>query len=191
MKTSSKWIIGIAAALTIVGGGRLVAYALVQPTTVEVTGDTMDPTPGPAPTSTVPPAALPDGTIDGYISIDPSSPGTIAVDTVEILTGQAAHDAAVEAGIITEDEDLPNDMYIANDDRTSVPLGLHDDAGIEMVSGDTPGTVVSVTAGQLAELYEGSYDGPAVYGVVAGQPILMSIAIEGGSVTQLQAVYLP
>jgi hypothetical protein len=191
MKTSTKWIIAIGTVVAMLGGGALTALAVMQPTTRDVGGNPGDPEPTSTPPTTGAPVALPDGTLVGRVTIDPSAPFTLTIDEVEILTGQAAHDAAVDAGIITEDEDLPNDMFIANPDDSATEASLTDEAVVEMLSGETPGTFLTVTVAELAALIDGSYSGAPVYGVAAGEPILMTITIESGAITALQAVYLP
>jgi hypothetical protein len=82
-------------------------------------------------------------------------------------------------------------MFVANPDASSVEISLAAGAVIEMLSGATPGTYLTVSADQLAALVDGSYSGPPVYGVVAGEPILMTVTVEGGAVAVLEAVYLP
>ena len=62
---------------------------------------------------------LPNGNIKamGYIDEVWEEGGTryISIDYAEMLTGQEAVDAAVEAGYIAPGEDLPNDYFIRND----------------------------------------------------------------------------
>ena len=62
---------------------------------------------------------LPNGNIKamGYIDEVWEEGGTryISIDYAEMLTGQEAMDAAVEAGYIAPGEDLPNDYFIRND----------------------------------------------------------------------------
>ncbi|MBN1319891.1 MAG: hypothetical protein JXA87_03525 [Thermoleophilia bacterium] len=61
---------------------------------------------------------LPDGTIKGMGFIDRvwEADGVryLSIDYAEMLTGEEARQAAVEAGEIGPDEDLPNDYYIRN-----------------------------------------------------------------------------
>ncbi|MCX8032495.1 MAG: hypothetical protein N3B14_03745 [Thermoleophilia bacterium] len=61
---------------------------------------------------------LADGTIKamGFIDRVWESGGTryISIDYAEMLTGEEARQAAIEAGEIGPDEDLPNDYYIRN-----------------------------------------------------------------------------
>lgn len=137
----------------------------MQPVTREVGGHPGDPVP-----ISIPP---------GWVTVDPGLPDSLTVDEVKILTGEAAHDAAVDAGIITEDDDLPNDMFIANPDESLVAVSLAGDAAIEIFRRTPPGALVSVTASKLAALVDGSYTGAPVYGVVPGDPMLMTITIEG------------
>jgi hypothetical protein len=48
-----------------------------------------------------------------------------------------------------------------------------------------------VTVSELMALYEGTYSGPPVYGIVPGTPIAMNVTISDGLVTSAGAVYLP
>jgi hypothetical protein len=116
---------------------------------------------------------------------------TLGVDLAEMLTGQAAHDAAVEAGVISEDEDLPNDFFIDNPESVYELVYLADSPEITVLSGDDPSERLIIDVDQLVALYEGSYAGPPVYGIVAGEPIVMDLFIRDGLVADADAVYLP
>ena len=79
---------------------------------------------------------LPNGNIKamGYIDEVWEEGGTryISIDYAEMLTGQEAMDAAVEAGYIAPGEDLPNDYFIRNDNPqkrefTVADVRLHHD----------------------------------------------------------------
>ncbi|MGD2064706.1 MAG: hypothetical protein PVF51_14155 [Nitrospirota bacterium] len=186
MGASTKWIVTLAVATALVVGGALAAMAGANdedPTTAPTTTTT--------PTTTPPVAGLRDGETTGWVTIDPSAPGMLTVDQVDILTGRDAHDAAVNAGVINADEDLPNDMFIDNPDDETVEISLSDDAVITMISAITPDETVGVSFTDLVSLIDGTYAGTPIYGVVPGAPVLMSITIDGGSATSVSAVYLP
>ncbi len=61
---------------------------------------------------------LADGTIKGMGFIDAvweeGGVRYLSIDYAEMLTGEEARQAAIEAGVIGPDEDLPNDYYIRN-----------------------------------------------------------------------------
>ena len=77
---------------------------------------------------------LPNGNIKamGYIDAVWEEGGTryISIDYAEMLTGQEAVDAAVEAGYIAPGEDLPNDYFIRNDNPQKREFTVADDASI-------------------------------------------------------------
>jgi hypothetical protein len=108
-----------------------------------------------------------------------------------MLTGQAAHDAAVEAGVISEGEELPNDFFIDNPESVVELVHFTDSPAITVLSGDDPGERLVVDVSQLVALFEGSYVGPPVYGIPAGEPIVMDLVIRDGLVASADAVYLP
>jgi hypothetical protein len=110
------------------------------------------------------------------------------VNLAKMLTGQAAHDAAVGAGVITGAEDLPNDFFIQSTDSVWGPLHLADAAAISMISSTDVTQNLQIDAEEPADLYDGAYRGSDVYGVVPGQPIVMNLSIRGGLVTELSAV---
>jgi hypothetical protein len=93
--------------------------------------------------------------------------------------------------LISEDEDLPNDFFIANPDPRVFTNPLADDAVISVISGDDPGREIRVSSEELTALFNGSYSGEPVYGIVPDQPIVMNITVTGGEVTSARAVYLP
>lgn len=143
-------------------------------------------------TTSRPAAPISDGTHFGYVIVAVADDGfEVHFDEAAMLSGQAAHDAAVEAGVIEEDEDLPNDFFIANDDESLVEVPLAADALVEVISAEDPGVMAEVDSAGLMALFTDTYDGPPVYGIVPGEPIVMNLEIEGGVVTAAQAVYLP
>lgn len=187
MKTSTKWLIGILGILALGGLALALGVLSLFPTNVEIDPTPVDPTPEPVE------AAIPDGDWFGLVTVVRDSQGkiTLGVDLAEMLTGQEAHDAAVDAGVITEDEDLPNDFFIANPETKVEVMDLEDGASIEVISSDDVSTSLVIDAEQLYALYEGTYTGTDIYGIAPGQPIAMDITVSDGLVTALSAIYLP
>lgn len=134
-----------------------------------------------------------DGEWFAFVTVGTDESGAIVpgVDLAEMLSGQEAHDAAVEAGVITEDEDLPNDFFIRNEAVVLELMKFSDDAEIKVISAVDVSSYVDVTAEQLVALYNGTYVGSEVYGVAVGQPIAMDIVVENGEIVSAVAVYLP
>jgi hypothetical protein len=175
---------------------RLMASLAMAGLLVGCATDAGEPTPTtqPTPTTEAPgEPALADGEYFGFVTVgrDESGEITLGVDLAEMLTGEEAREAAVEAGDIEEGEDLPNDFFIANPDIVMELVDIADDAEITVISGSDTSQSITVDTVQLESLYEGTYSGDAVYGIVAGQPIVMDLVIEGGVVTEAHAVYLP
>lgn len=176
------------AVLAVVGVG-LGVIALLLPVRTD-TGSGPDPT-----IVTEPPVvpAIPDGEWFGLVTVGEDEVGavTLGVDLAEMLTGQAAHDAAVEAGVIAEGEDLPNDFFIDNPESVLELMHLDDSAAITVLSGVNVANSLLIDAEQLVDLFEGDYVGPPVYGVLAGHPIAMNLVVTDGVVTSASAIYLP
>lgn len=184
MKTSTKWIIGIVGfALVAALAAALGVISLLFPVQRVVDGS-------PEPVVEAP---IADGDWFAFVTVGEDETGaiTLGVDLAEMLTGQEAHDAAVEAGVISPDEDLPNDFFIKNDAVVLESMHLSDSAVIEVISADDTSTHIDVTPQQLAALFNGTYVGGEVYGVAVGEPIPMDVTIEDGEVTSAVAVYLP
>lgn len=195
MKSQTKIVIGVLVALVAVTAGAVIAAAaLLQPTTVTTTdrppgGEAGDPQPSTTTTTTLIDHPIPDGEWFAWITVQNEK--TIWVDRAEILTGQEAHEAAVEAGVITEDEELPNDVFISNPDRQYEPVPFADDATVTVLSGVEPGATLEVATADLLGLYDGTYAGEPVYGIIPGEPIAMTLVLEDGLITSAEAVYLP
>lgn len=87
-------------------------------------GASTDPGEGPEPTPTIE-----DGDWFAWVTNgeDESRAMTIGVDLAEMLTGRAAHDAAVQDGVINEDEDLPNDFHVDSPEIVYEPLHFADE----------------------------------------------------------------
>lgn len=135
----------------------------------------------------VPEAALPDGATFAWLSSVTTE--DVVVDPAELLSGEAARKAAIEAGVIAEGEELPNDFFIADPDDETFTVGVASDASYELmlfVEGSPVATEVSVD--EVMQALEGS--NPDVYGVADGViPAMVTIA--DGRVTRISQVYLP
>jgi hypothetical protein len=125
------------------------------------------------------------------VGADESGAATLGVDLAEMLSGEEARLAAIEDGVISEDEDLPNDFYIDNDDTVLELVHLADDARFVLISGTDIDERVAVDADTLVALWEGTYEGDPIYGVAPGLPVAMNITITDGRISQAEAVYLP
>lgn len=203
MSTTAKWIIGIVVGIgVVVVGGVLAIVALIPVARVE--GQSPPPTVGeeapPAtedspPTTVVEPAPvadLPDGKWFGFVTVNgDNGPTLVTIDLAEILTGEEARKAAVDAGVIEEGEDVPNDFFIHDPDDEVEALTLADDAVIRVLSGMTPETYLTIDAATLESLFNGSYSGEPVYGISPDLAAPMDITVEDGFITIIESVYLP
>lgn len=180
MRASVKWGIGLVVVLA--AALSLTATLSVFPFEREADAEEPDPVP-----------ALADGRYFAMVVVGKDETGstTLGVDLAEMLSGEEARQAAVEDGVIGEDEDLPNDFYIRNPDKVYELMHTTEDAVFEMISGDDVSLTVDVDTGQLAALHQGSYVGEAIYGVVAGEPMAMDVMVSSGLVSGAKAVYLP
>lgn len=203
MNTSAKWIIGIVVGLGVVVVGGVLAIAALIPV-ARVDGDSTPPTvvdeAPPAsedtPPTTVgepaPTADLPDGNWFGFVTVDgDNGPTVVTIDIAEILSGEEARKAAVDAGVIEEGEDLPNDFFIYDPDDEIEVLTLADDVVIRVLSASTPETYLTIDASTLESLFNGSYSGEPVYGMGPDIPAPMNLTVEDGLVTLIESVYLP
>lgn len=152
--------------------------------------------PGPAepPTSSVsepPPVA--DGEHFGFVTVGTDEADNIVVgfDEALLLHGEEARQAAIDAGVIDEGEDLPNDFFIVNEEEAFELLTPDDDARFTLLSGDNPEEKVMVNLSVLKSVYDGEDIGQPIYGIAPGTPFAMTILVERGLVTQGDAVYLP
>lgn len=106
---------------------------------------------------------------------------SIAIDHVQVLSGERARAAAVEDGVLEEGQDLPNDVYV----RPGRTLSNHDVAEQVTVS------IYDCTSGcQLVEVsLEALRDGTVVpYG---GTEAVFEVTMVAGLITALTEVYLP
>ncbi len=106
-----------------------------------------------------------------------------------MLTGEEARRAAIEAGFISEGEDLPNDFFIANPDATVEVVPLSPDATYRLLlfaQGVPTETEVDYT--EFAAVLGG--DTVDVYGVADGE-LPATIVVAGGVIVSVSQVYLP
>lgn len=126
-------------------------------------------------TTTIEPGepALEDGTWFAYVTVGEDGDGamTLGIDLAEMLSGEEARGAAVEDGAIAEGEDLPNDFYIDNDDVVLELLHAAEDARFVMISGEGVTEKIQVDASLFAGIYDGTYSGDPLYGVMPQTPI--------------------
>lgn len=113
----------------------------------------------------------------------------LLVDPAELLSGEDARRAAVEAGVIEEGEDLPNDFFILDEsDETSVvPIADGADLALLLFEDGSPAET-PVDYDEFVAALDGS--NPDVYGVVDGVVPAM-ITIEGGELVSIVQTYLP
>lgn len=180
MKASVKWLVAAVILVPLALGLAAVAvfFPLQRETDVEA--------PNPS-------FALADGVHLAFVIVGEDENGvkTLGLDLARMLSGEEARDAAVEDGVIGEGEDLPNDFYIDNPDKVYELLQVNDSAVFDMISAEDVSLTVAVDLADLEALYEDTYVGSPVYGVVAGQPILMEVTVSDGLVSGAKAVYLP
>lgn len=184
MKTSTKIILAVGGLLVLLLGAVGGALGLFLPDDVEVTGTGDDPVPVED--------QLADGEWFGFVTVDGDGETiTFGIDVAEILTGQAAHDAAVDAGVIGVDEELPNDVFILDEETRVVTHTLDASAVVRVLDGNRPWVQLDVSPLELLALSDGTYAGTPVYGIVPGSPVPMNVTVAAGVVTAAEAVYLP
>lgn len=180
MRASLKW--SVAVVVIVAAALGLAASLSVFPFEREAVAEPPEPTP-----------ALADGRYFAFVMAGRGETGahSMGVDLAEMLTGEEARRAAVEHGVIGEGEDLPNDFYIDNPEIEYELFGVAEGAEFEMISGDDTSQEVGLDVDDFAALYDGSYVGPAVYGVVPLEPIAMYVTVTDGMIVIAEAVYLP
>jgi hypothetical protein len=118
--------------------------------------------------------------------------GVVSADYVQWFTGEEANVAAREDGAIPEDETVPNDYYIRNDNPQIRQLALSPAAPIVLQACFDPGpcvTTVGVTAEEWTELVGGGEpDGWTWYG---GGVLPYWLTLRDGDIVQVVEQYLP
>lgn len=113
----------------------------------------------------------------------------LVVDVAEMLTGEEARQAAIEAGFISEGEDLPNDFFIINPDDAVevVPLSPEATYRLLLFAQGVP-TETEVDYAEFAAVLSG--ETVDVYGVADGE-LPATIVVAGGVIVSVTQVYLP
>lgn len=188
MTTATKVAVGIGLALVFVTLTALAMLAALTPVT-RVTGGQIPATPTPLPAAG---QTLSDGSWFGWVRVDEASTGVeLIIDPAAMFTGAEAHAAAVAAGVIAPHEDLPNDFFIDNPDDEVFTNLVTTDATLIVRSAVDPAEQIYLTPDDLHQLFNGTYEGHLIYGIIPGQSIPMSVTISGGMVTAANQVYLP
>jgi hypothetical protein len=183
--------IAVAAAtlIGVVGFGAVAAWGVTDRT------EALDAPPTDVPGG-IPAEAIPDGQQFAFVTLA-STPDddrvVIRIDPAEMLTGTAAHDAAVEAGVIATVEELPNDIFIADPDPRTRTIALHDDAAVtvQIASAGEPLRPFEIRPGELYDAFDGALAAGAVYGIIPGEPVAMTLTVERGFVVSAAPVFLP
>jgi hypothetical protein len=113
----------------------------------------------------------------------------LLVDPAEFLSGEEARQAAVEAGVIEEGEDLPNDFFIRDESDAASVVPIAEAAGFALLlfEDGTPAET-PVDFDEFVAALDGS--NPDVYGVMDGV-IPATITIEDGEIVSVVQAYLP
>lgn len=118
--------------------------------------------------------------------------GVVSADYVQWFIGEEANVAAREDGVIPEDETVPNDYYIRNDNPQIRELTLAPEAPIVLQGCFDPGpclTTVGVPVDQWSELVSGAEpDGWTWYG---GGTLPYWLTVRDGEIIQVVEQYLP
>ncbi|HEY7564765.1 MAG TPA: hypothetical protein VIA81_07570 [Acidimicrobiia bacterium] len=140
------------------------------------------------PTAT-PGASVPTSTDEFFAFVLSAEDAELTFDPAEILTGDEAHDAAVAAGVISEDEDLPNDYFISNPEEDSQTVVLSAAGSFVLLGFDAGGAIQEVTVDR-DELITALQDGEGYYGIVVGETP-MTLVVSGGEIIAASQVYFP
>ena len=145
---------------------------------------------GSSSTTTTAGSAIADGERFGFVR--EVAAGALVFDSAEFLMGDAAIAAAREAGVIGEDEDLPNDFFIRNTDSSQETVPVDPAVTFTLVGFDSAGSLTDkeVSYADLEELFAGDADTAQVYGFVPGE-LPMTLTFAGGKVVGGVQQYLP
>lgn len=190
------------AACADVSGQPAPTVITTQPTTITtVQPATTTTTAAPTTTTTIPATLpeMPEGTREfAYVTAIEASDGAVLVtaDYAQFLTGEMANEAAREAGEIGEDETVPNDYYILNENPRLRELTVAPDAVVLlqacMVDGDCV-TQIAVSIDQWVALHAGEFpeglpDGFQWYG---RGTLPYWLILDGETVIGIEEQYLP
>lgn len=125
----------------------------------------------------------------GFIAMANASDRTIEFDDAAWLTGIPGEDAAIEAGLCTQEaraECLPNDFYIYNEDEKIVPMSLAENVAVYMVTlnAETSGVKREyVSFETFAKLISDS--------ALHWQKLPYNVSTQNGKVIMIEEVYIP
>lgn len=123
--------------------------------------------------------ALPDGEHQARVRLDGD---VVTVDLVEVLSGDAARDAAVAAGVIADGEDLPNDVYVDDADARTWSVPLASDVTISLVDCGAGCELVSVSSDDWRAGEVSPWN---------GEHALFDLTVVDGHVRTLAEIYTP
>lgn len=158
---------------TTVGASTTDTTAAVETTTTTI------------PAGTEPSAlSLPEGRYQGYFkglsdgTVEGQAVQVVAFDQVELLTGDRANEAARADGLIGDDESVPNDYYIVDDDPSTIDLPVIPDGVVTLLE---PGGAIP-RPGSIPEAAE---DPNQLYAIEV--IVVRDISL----ITATEAIYLP
>jgi hypothetical protein len=133
---------------------------------------------------------LEDGRHFGYIlEIDiEGDPPSIAFDLAEFLTGEEANEAAVEDGVISEGETVPNDYYIRNRNPMLRTLSLALDVSITVVNWEN---CCESIPGELEPFVQAFSAKDPPLGIYRGTYSPYWLTVQGGRIVAIEEQYLP
>jgi hypothetical protein len=142
-------------------------------------------------TPATPPLA--DGRYFGYVrSIAAAGkPPAIRFDRAEFLTGDAADEAAIEAGAIEAGEEVPNDYFIRNGNDLTVGLSVA--GGVEVTAVRCPTSCREGVAGDFEAFASAFADGgqKSLLDDYRGARSQSWLEVSGGEVVRIDEQYLP
>jgi hypothetical protein len=158
-----------------------------EPTTDGTSPPAASPTvASPTPTAS---AVLEDGRHFGYItSVDvEDSPHALVFDLAQWFQGEEANTAAREDGAIGQDETVPNDYYIRNENTLLRTLSFGDDVELQVIDWTN---CCELRTGEL-EPFAAAFEGHQPGGPYRGSFSPYWITITGGEVVGIEEQYLP
>jgi hypothetical protein len=152
---------------------------VTEPAATPVAKPAPKPTPTPAPPPRPAPSDLPDGTYEGrLVRIDRQA---VTVDLVQVLSGEAARQAAAEAGELPPDGTLPNDVYVKDlGKRVTVPVA--GDGGFQIYDCSGGCELVGTTLDALVSGAAKPYGGANTH---------VTLRVDTGEVVSFVEIYLP
>jgi hypothetical protein len=171
------------------------AVAMILGAACDGSEPSLDGTPSPpaaSPTQSPTPAASPlleDGRHFGYVkTVDiEASPNSLVFDLAQWFTGDEANTAAREDGAIGQDETVPNDYYIRNENTLLRTLPFEDDAELAVIDWNN---CCELRAGEL-EPFAAAFEGHQPAGSYRGSFSPYWLTVTGGEVVRIEEQYLP